>query len=48
MQIKGILINIWCFLNAHHKTILKNDLDAKYWVQNILLKNQLKSLNKSN
>jgi len=48
MQIKGILINIWCFLNARHKTILKNDLDAKYWVQNILLKNQLKSLNKSN
>ena len=26
----------------------KNDLDAKYWIQNILLKNHLKSLNKSN
>jgi len=48
MQIKDILIKIWCYLSVRRKIILKNDLDAKYWVQNILLKNQLKSLNKSN
>ena len=28
--------------------IKKNDLDAKFWIQNILLKNHLKSINKSN
>ncbi len=48
MQIKGIIINIWAYLNPRYKTIQKNDLDAKYWIQNILLKNHLKSLNKSN
>ena len=48
MQIKGIIINIWRYLNNHNKNIGKDDLDAKYWIQNILLKKQLKSLNKSN
>ncbi len=48
MNIKAIIINFWCYFNARDKNILKNDLDAKYWLQNILLKNHLKSLNKSN
>tara|TARA_Y100001970_G_C13474624_1_gene481384 strand:- start:89 stop:235 length:147 start_codon:yes stop_codon:yes gene_type:complete len=48
MQIKGIIINILRYFNADRKTIHKNDLDAKYWLQNILLKNHLKSLNKNN
>ena len=48
MNIKAIIINFWCYFNARDKNILKNDLDAKYWLQNILLKNHLKSLNKNN
>ena len=48
MNIKAIIMNIWCYFNARDKNILKNDLDAKYWLQEILLKNNLKSLNKSN
>ena len=48
MNIKAIIMNIWSYFNARDKNILKNDLDAKYWLQEILLKNNLKSLNKSN
>ena len=48
MQIKAIITNILRYFNADHKTIYRNDLDAKYWLQNILLKNHLKSLNKNN
>ena len=48
MNIKAIIMNIWCYFNARDKNILKNDLDAKYWLQEILLKNNLKSLNKNN
>ncbi len=48
MKIRYILNNIWCYLISHHKNRSKNDLDAKYWVQNILLKNYLKSYNKNN
>ena len=48
MQIKAIITNILRYFNARDKNILKNDLDAKYWLQEILLKNNLKSLNKSN
>jgi len=48
MKIKAIINKIWCYLNTRHKTIVKNDLDAKYWIQNILLKSHIKSLNKSN
>ena len=48
MQIIYILNNIWCLLKTKHKNSPKNDLDARYWIQNILLKNHLKSLNKSN
>ncbi len=44
MQIRYILNNLWCYLTSYQKTRLKKDLDAKYWIQNILLKNQLKSL----
>ena len=38
MQIRYILNNIWCYLTSNHKNRSKNDLDAKYWIQNILLK----------
>ncbi len=48
MQIIYILNNLWCYLIAQRKIRSKNELDAKYWIQNILLKNQLKSLNKNN
>ncbi len=48
MQFRYILNNIWCYLMSSHEKRSKNDLDAKYWIQNILLKNHLKSLNKSN
>ncbi len=48
MQIKYILKNIWCLLITNHEMRSKNDLDARYWVQNILLKNHPKFLNKSN
>ncbi len=48
-------MKITCILNnikRHFTHIGKNrseyNLDAKYWIQKILLKNQLKSLNKSN
>ena len=48
MQIIYILNNIWCYLTLNHKNRSKYDLDAKLWVQNILLKNYLKSINKNN
>ncbi len=48
MQIRYILNNLWCYLIPQRKIRSKNELDAKYWIQNILLKNQLKSLNKNN
>ena len=48
MQIKDIINNIWCNLITHRKISVKNDLDAKDWIQIILLKNHIKSLNKSN
>ncbi len=48
MQIIYIFNNIWRYLVAKPKYRSKSDLDGKYWIQNILLKNQLKSLNKSN
>jgi len=48
MQIIDIVNNIWRYVTGHQKSALKNDLDAKYWIQNILLKNHLKSLNKNN
>ena len=44
MKIRYILKNIWCYILPHHKNRSKDDLDAKYWIQNILLKNHLKSL----
>ncbi len=48
MQIIYILNNIWCYLTSHHEYRIKKDLDGKDWIQNILLKNHLKSSNKSN
>ena len=48
MQIKDIIYKIWCYFNNQHKNIRKDNLDAKYWIQNILLKNHIKSSNKSN
>ena len=48
MQIRYILNNIWCYFLSHLKKRSKTDLDARYWIQNILLKNYIKSLNKSN
>jgi len=48
MKIKDIINNIWCYLITHRKIGLKNDLDAKFWIQDILLKNHLKSVNKNN
>ena len=48
MQIIYILNNIWGYLLTNHKISSKKDLDARYWIQNILLKNHLKSLNKNN
>ncbi len=48
MQIRYILNNLWCYLITHLTYKSKNDLDAKYWIQNILLKNHLKSINKNN
>ncbi len=48
MQIIYILNKMWCYFISHHQNRSENDLDAKYWIQNILLKNHLKSLNKSN
>ena len=44
MQIIYILNNIWCYFASKQMFRSKNDLDAKYWIQNILLKNHLKSL----
>ena len=48
MQMIKIINNLWRYLISNHKITTKNDLDAKYWIQNILLKNQLKSLNRNN
>ncbi len=48
MQIRYILNNIWCYFLSHRKKRSENDLDAKFWIQNILLKNYLKSSNKNN
>ena len=48
MQIIYNLNNIWCYLTSKSKNRSKYDLDAKYWIQNILLKNYLKSINKNN
>ena len=48
MQIRYILNKIWCYLISQDQKRSKNDLDAKNWIQNILLKNYLKSSNKSN
>ncbi len=48
MQIIYILKSIWCYLTPNSVNRTKNDLDAKYWMQNILLKNHLKSINKNN
>jgi hypothetical protein len=44
MQIRYILNNIWCYFVPQQRFRSENDLDAKYWIQNILLKNRLKSL----
>ena len=38
MQIIYILNNIWCYFLPTIMFKSKNDLDAKYWIQNILLK----------
>ncbi len=48
MQIRYILNNIWCYFMAHHKFRSKDEMDTKYWIQRILLKKYLKSINKSN
>ena len=48
MQIIYILNKMWCYFISHRQNRSENDLDAKYWIQNILLKNHIKSLNKSN
>ena len=48
MQIRYIFINIWCYLIDKPKSRSISNLDGKCWIQNILLKNHLKSLNKSN
>ena len=48
MQIIYILNNMWCYLTSNHKNRSKYDLDAKYWIQSILLKNYLKSIDKNN
>ncbi len=44
MRIIYILNKIWRYLLNKRKTNTKNDLDARYWVQDILLKNYLKSI----
>ena len=48
MQIRYIFINLWCYLLDKPKFSSRSNLDGKYWIQNIILKNHLKSLNKSN
>jgi len=48
MQIRNIMNNVLAYLVGSSKNRSKNDLDAKYWIQSILLKNQLKSRNKTN
>jgi hypothetical protein len=48
MQIGYILMEIWLNLIVRRKKRSKIDLDGKYWIQNILIKNHLKSLNKIN
>ena len=48
MQIIYNLNKIWRYLTLYPKNRSKYDLDAKYWIQNILLKNYLKSINKNN
>ena len=47
MQIRYFLNNLWCCFLSHHNKRIRYNLDGKQWIQNILLKNQLKSLNKS-
>ena len=47
MQIRYILKNMRYYLTFIYGYRSKNDLDGKYWIQGILLKNHLKSLNKS-
>lgn len=48
MQIGYILMEIWLNLIGRRKKRSKIDLDGKYWIQSILIKNHLKSLNKIN
>mgnify|MGYP001297649873 CR=1 FL=1 len=48
MRIKLFLHNIWIFFLFKHKRELKDDFDAKYWIQFTLLKNYFKSLNNNN
>ena len=48
MKIRYIFNYIYCYLISGYKKRSSNDLDAKYWIQNILLKSHLKSLNKNN
>jgi len=43
MKTKDIINNIWRYLITHDRIGSKNDLDAKFWIQNILLKKYLKS-----
>ena len=48
MQIRKIMNNVLAYLVGSSKNRPKYNLDAKYWIQSILLKNQLKSTNKTN
>ena len=48
MQIIYNVKQNWCYLTLYPKNRSKYDLDAKYWIQNILLKKYLKSIDKNN
>ena len=48
MQIRNIMNILLAYLVGSSMNRSKYDLDAKYWIQGILLKNQLKSTNKTN
>ena len=48
MKIGSIIKNFWWILFNFDKTNSQIDQDGKYWIQHILLKKYLKSLNKIN
>ena len=48
MTFKKIIRFVNFYLSKNRKIDIEKNLDAKIWVQFILLKNQLKSVNKNN